>query len=166
MQQQGSLIQQQQQVTAAAAPPLSFVVGVKAAQATSTSLPEAGAASAAAGTPHTGVQTRSSKKRKIVTRISPIALAPEDKTTPPTPDIPSSPACGGIPQTDGAMEEPTTPSEPTASFRSPPPPPPPMTRLSSNPVRVLCRDCSSNHHHIDYDRCIDCHYRRPVPMYI
>ena len=57
-------------------------------------------------------------------------MAPEDKTTPPTPDIPSSPACGGILQTEGTEEEPTMPSEPTAgvmvstNFRPPLPPPP------------------------------------------
>ena len=152
------------QAAAAAVPPLSVVTGSTEAPAMFPAPTEA-AAVAAAGTPPTGVQPRNRKKRKIA--FSPVALAPACTTQ----ATPSSPTGGGIPQTDGAEEDQTTPPERSARemaevhFR-PPPPPPLMTCLTHSPWKVLCMVCSTNHHLIQFCDCIECHLRKPVPMFI
>ena len=110
------------------------------------------------------METRSSKKRKIV--LSPVTAATSG-TPPVNPSPPPSPVSSGIPQTDGAEEAPTSPPERERTPRSktpsevqPVPLPPPMTRLLPSPHHVLCMRmrCSRNIHSIRYNHCVRCHF--------
>ena len=125
------------------------------------------AALAAAVTPATRREARSSKKRKVW-------LSPGNDTPPSTPATP-----GGIPQVDGAESEPKTPDgglaqpyrspptppymgPPTLTYRDPPLPPPMSQYFPSYPNRVICHLCFKNVHYLmydQYDQCEFCHYR-------
>ena len=98
------------------------------------------------------VQTRS-KKRKLA--FSPVAQAPACTVAiPTTPATPSSLVCVGIPQTDSAEDDLTTPPE---RFQ---PPPPPISQFCPNDShKDLCHLCLKNPRYLMYDQCEFCYYR-------
>ena len=76
-----------------------------------------------------------------------------DRAAPPPSDTPPSPACGVIPQLDGAEEVPTTTT---------PPPPPPLPP----PCGVLCHFCENVKHSDLFFMCAGCHWESHNEPYL